>query len=165
MIKFQKEKHGHLLAYYRVVSRLLCEKHKLNQHQLELLLFFYGSEGNKYFGIDDFQRYRKSFPGFPLRFAIMLKKGWFVNFRKAAPRQKALYQLSNKATQVITVFYRQLFGEITIRTDCNATSYYGKPLPMHRHVVDSGLLDIINNETAKRRETMKEDKQQRPFLE
>ena len=150
MLRYERELHGHILANWGVVSQLVCEKHNLEQKDLDVLLFFYGNRV-VHFKRQDFYLYRRSFPHFKWRFSSYIKKGLFAHYRRAAPKQQAVYTLGNRGIHIVHQLYRQLFGDLPIRTDCKKTSMYKKDLPLHRKAVESGLVEIMNRANKQQR--------------
>ncbi len=144
-MKFEKEKHRHILQNWGVISQLVCEKHNIKQKDLDILLYFYGHDKG-YFKKSDFLLYRRAFPHFRNRFASYLKNGWFAYHRHHAPHRVAIYCLSTKATTIVTLLYKQLFGDLTIRYGYDKTTKYGHELTKHSHVVKSGLAKAMNEE-------------------
>lgn len=148
-LKYEREKHGHILANWGVIRQLICEKHGIEQKDLDVLLYFYGTNQG-YFKHVDFLQYRKAFPHFRNRFKSYMAKGLFTHYRKCAPKQPAIFTLSSKGNNIIARMYMQLFGEIPIRSATEKTSMYGKALPLHEAVVKSGLVQKINEGSRQR---------------
>lgn len=150
MLKYEREKHGHILANWWVVKQLVCEKHGLNDKDINVLLYFYGTKRG-HFQRKDFDVIKQSFPYFRYRFSSYLQKGLFCHYRRASIGRPAIFMLSNKGTNIVQTMYRQLFGELNIRTETKKVSMYGKPLPIHAHAVASGLVDSMNLANRQRR--------------
>lgn len=151
MLRYESVKHRHILANWGVVRQLVCEKHGLDQKDLDVLLYFYGTKQG-IFSYENFKLYRRSFPHFRNRFdSYLKKKKLFVHYRKPAPKQPALFMLSHSAVAIVDTMYRQLFGEIPIRTATDKTTMYGKALPLHEKAVSSGLVDLMNAESKQLR--------------
>lgn len=155
-MKFECQKHRHILANWGVIRQLTCEKHNIDQKDLDVLLYFYGTKQG-YFKHTDFAQYRRAFPHFKNRFSTYVKKGFFCNYRKAAPKQAAVFMLSHKGVALITTLYKQLFGEMPIRYASEKTYMYGHALPKHGKVVASGLVHKINEANKQRHLSLESD--------
>jgi len=142
-LKYEREKHGHILANWGVIRQLVCEKHDIEQKDLDVLLYFYGTNQG-YFKYADFLQYRRAFPHFRNRFKSYMDKGFFTYYRKCAPKQPAVFTMSTKGGNIIARMYMQLFGEIPIRSATEKTHMYGKALPLHESAVKAGLVAKMN---------------------
>jgi hypothetical protein len=103
----KSRKHDYL-KYWRVIRYYVKVKYKLNQADLDMLLFLYSES---YFSKDKFKEFNELLPWDEKRFDKLLRDGWIEVFRKRAGKYKGLYQLSYKAVRMISSVYKKLNGE------------------------------------------------------
>jgi len=98
------------LKYWRVVRYFVKAKYKLNQEDLEMLLFLYSE---KYFDKGKFQEYNNLLSWNKNRFEKLRQNGWIEVFRKPIRSRgiKGIYALSYKAKRVIQLVYKRLEGK------------------------------------------------------
>jgi hypothetical protein len=98
------------LKYWRVIRQYVKVKYKLNQNDLDMLLFLY-SEG--YFRSSKFKEYNQLLAWDRERFSRLIEQGWIEVFRKANTNggKAAIYKLTVKTTRMIQSIYRKLNGE------------------------------------------------------
>ena len=103
-----KIKSNDYLKYWRVIRYYYKIKYKLNQADLDMLLFLYSES---YFTKDTFVEFDELLTWDENRFDKLLRDGWIVVFRKRMGKRKALYELSFKGTRLITEIYKKLNGQ------------------------------------------------------
>jgi len=96
------------LKYWKVIRQYYKTKHKLNQSDLDMLLFLYSEV---YFSKQKFKEFANIVSWDTCRFARLMAQDWICVFRKQAGSKKTLYQLSPKAERVIESMYKKLNGE------------------------------------------------------
>lgn len=105
------------LKYWRVVRYFIKAKYKLNQEDLEMLLFLYSE---KYFDKGKFQEYNNLLGWNKNRFEKLRQEGWIEVFRKGHRGRRGVYCLSYKTKRVIKSVYNKLEGEeIPVSPDIN----------------------------------------------
>tara|TARA_B100000927_G_C16458184_1_gene466727 strand:- start:431 stop:865 length:435 start_codon:yes stop_codon:yes gene_type:complete len=105
------------LKYWRVVRYFVKAKYKLNQEDLEMLLFLYSE---KYFDKGKFQEYNNLLGWNKNRFEKLRQEGWIEVFRKGHRGRRSVYCLSYKTKRVIKSVYNKLEGEeIPVSPDIN----------------------------------------------
>lgn len=105
------------LKYWRVVRYFVKAKYKLNQEELEMLLFLYSE---KYFDKGKFQEYNNLLGWNKNRFEKLRQEGWIEVFRKGHRGRRSVYCLSYKTKRVIKSVYNKLEGEeIPVSPDIN----------------------------------------------
>ena len=95
------------LKFWRVIRYYVKSKHKLSQADLDIILFLYSES---YFGREKFDEFAELVSWDKQRFGRLLKEKWFEVFRMRA-KNRALYQLSDKAKRLVVDIYRKLNGE------------------------------------------------------
>lgn len=95
------------LKYYRVARYWMKKRYGMNNNDLEVLLYLY-SEG--FFSRDKFRKYENIFSWERNRFDRLLSNKWIHPWRKAAPGQHAIYELSIKGKRAMASFYKKLEG-------------------------------------------------------
>jgi hypothetical protein len=96
------------LKYWRVVRFFVMRKYKLNQADLDMLLFLYSES---YFSRDRFDEYTKVMSWDTKKFNRLMREGWIVIFREHKGNRRALYELSYKCKRMIDSIYKKLDGE------------------------------------------------------
>lgn len=98
------------LKYWRVVRYFVKAKYKLNQEELEMLLFL---NSEKYFDKGKFQEFNNLLSWNKNRFEKLRQQGWIEIFRKPIRSRgiKGVYTLSYKAKRVIQLVYKRLEGK------------------------------------------------------
>jgi len=96
------------LKYWRVVRYFIKAKYGLTTADLDVLLFL---SSEKYFGKGDFDEFDELLSWDKNRFEDLRTNGWIEVFRKRKGNTKAIYQLSYKASRLITTIYKKLEGE------------------------------------------------------
>lgn len=98
------------LKYWRVVRYFVKAKYKLNQEELEMLLFL---NSEKYFDKGKFQEFNNLLSWNKNRFEKLRQQGWIEIFRKPIRSRgiKGIYTLSYKAKRVIQLVYKRLEGK------------------------------------------------------
>lgn len=100
-------KHDYL-KYWRVVRNFVKVKYKLNEAEVEMLLFLYSEQ---YFDKDKFQEFNNLLPWDVKRFNRLLRDGWLETFRRNHGHRRSVYQLSFKAKRLVDFIYKKLEGE------------------------------------------------------
>lgn len=96
------------LKFWRVIRYYMKSKYQVSQADLDIILFLY-SEG--YFGEDRFNEFAELVTWEVHRFERLRRDGWIELFRRKTTTRKALYQLTNKARNMVFDIYRKLNGE------------------------------------------------------
>lgn len=96
------------LKYWRVIRQYMKSKHGLSQGELDVLLFLYSEP---YFDKSKFQEFNSLLSWDRHRFDKLLRDGWIQNFRKSHGTQRGIYNLSDKAKNVVRDIYKKLSGE------------------------------------------------------
>jgi hypothetical protein len=109
------------LKYWRVIRFFIMRKYKLNQADLDMLLFLYSES---YFSRDRFDEYTKMMSWDHARFNRLLKEGWIVMFRENKGKRRALYELSYKCKRMINSIYKKLDGEEIPETTGGSNLFY-----------------------------------------
>lgn len=105
------------LKYWRVIRYFVKAKYNITQAELDMILFLYSEQ---YFGKDKFQEFNNLLSWDIKRFNKMLKEGWIQVFRKRVGKHKTLYQLSDRAINMVRLIYNKLEGEeIAMKADNN----------------------------------------------
>jgi hypothetical protein len=126
------------LKFWRVIRYYVKAKHNLSQADLDIILFLY-SEG--YFGQEQFDGFAELVSWEVGRFKRLQKDGWIEHFRKRRGKNRALYQLSYKATRVILDIYRKLNGE-EIPTSISANPMFLKNVSYNDKVYRNMILEM-----------------------
>ncbi len=163
---YERPKHGKLLMYFGVITRLAKERHGLSAHDLEMLLFLYGFQS---FRRSDFQQFRKAIPFNVKRFTILLQNGYInkieryrINKRKKTP--EFIYELSSSTETIIGTIYRQMFGNMNIMSEYQASQFkknkeiaIGKREASHKKAIASGIVKRMNDESKALRASTDKD--------
>lgn len=105
------------LKYWRVIRYYYKMKYKLNQADLDILLFLYSEV---YFDRDKFNEFDELLSWEKARFERLRRDGWITVFRKRMGTRKAVYQMSYKAVRLVTEIYKKLDGsEIPVSNSYN----------------------------------------------
>lgn len=126
------------LKFWRVIRYYMKAKHGLSQADLDIILFLY-SEG--YFGQEQFDGFAELVSWEVGRFKRLQKDGWIEHFRKRRGKNRALYQLSFKATRVVLDIYRKLNGE-EIPTSISANPMFLKNVSYNDKVYRNMILEM-----------------------
>lgn len=148
-MKFDKSKHGRMLMYLRPIRIHICERHQINEPDLEMLLYLFGVG---YFKRSDFKQFQATYPFDYHRFNKLLAKGWFHMWRKNVGNKAAIYELTQKGKQVVIDMYRKIFGEQDVSELYRKTEYCGMR-SRHMKAVNSGLISRMNKENKQQRQT------------
>jgi hypothetical protein len=103
-----KTKTNDFLKYWRVIRYYYKAKYKLNQADLDMLLFLYSEP---HFSKDKFAEFNELLSWDEKRFNRLRQEGWIEVFRKRVGVHKGLYHLSFKAQRMIAEIYKKLNGE------------------------------------------------------
>lgn len=109
------------LKYWRVVRRFIRAKYKLEQSDLDMLLFLYSE---KYFHKGKFKEYNTLLHWDNQRFSRLVKTGWIEPLNNTMGR-KTMYKITNKTQTVIRSIYNKLNGE-EIPTSATANKLFSK---------------------------------------
>jgi hypothetical protein len=157
-MKFEFELHANLFKYWRPITRYVKEKHKINQADLDMLMFLYAEQ---YFAQKDFKSFEAAFPWDITRFRRLMKDGWIHEFRKPSHKRAALYCLTMKGKAVMLHMFRKLFGEETISETYRSLPNYNKR-NNHAKVIRRGLAKKINEENRVRRQSLESPSEEPP---
>lgn len=103
-----KNENNDYLKYWRVIRQYIKSKHGLSQSDLDVLLFLYSEP---YFDKSKFKEFNTILSWDRHRFDKLLRDGWIENFRKSHGTHRGIYNLSDKAKNVINDIYRKLNGD------------------------------------------------------
>jgi len=126
------------LKFWRVIRYYVKAKHGLSQADLDIILFLY-SEG--YFGQADFDRFAELVSWEVGRFKRLQKGGWIQHFRKRRGCSRALYQLSDKANNIVLDIYRKLNGD-EIPTSISANPMFLRNVSYNDKVYRNMILEM-----------------------
>ena len=149
-MKFNKAQHGKLLMYYRIICRVICEKHEIKQSDLDTLIYLYGVG---LFTRKQIRTFTDAGPFDMNRMNRLLNEGWLIKFPHRYDKQTMVYTLSRKANGVITSLYRKVFGEEDISMHYKQLDSY-KKRSKHMKAVNSGLIKQINEESRQQRHAL-----------
>jgi hypothetical protein len=93
------------LKYWRVVKYYVKRRWDLSEADLDIILFLYSED---YFSRDRFEDFERVISWDSKRFKRLLTEGWITVFRQRSGKQKTLYQLSFRASQVVDFIYEKL---------------------------------------------------------
>ena len=98
------------LKYWKVIRQFMRIKYKINQEDLEMILFLYSE---KYFDKEKFEEFDTLLSWNKNRFEKLRQEGWIQSFRHGMTPggRRAVYQLSTKARALVQSIYRKLNGE------------------------------------------------------
>jgi DNA-binding MarR family transcriptional regulator len=103
-----KNKTHDYLKYWKVVRHYMRVKHKLNQAEIDLMLFLYSE---RYFSKNKVVEFSKILTWDKKRFDSLIERGWISTFRAKHPKSKPLYELSLKGQRMVASIYNILNGE------------------------------------------------------
>ena len=95
------------MKYYRVAKYWMRERYGISNSDLEALLFLYSEV---FFSKTKFKQYENIFSWERSRFDRLIRDKWVSNWRKAAPGQHAIYEVSLKGKRALVSFYKKLEG-------------------------------------------------------
>ena len=128
-----------LLKHYRIIRKWACKTHKLNDADLELLIYL---DAIEFFTKDDFKKGTYSYSWDNRRWNRLLKEGWIVVWRERnrTTQKYHIYKVSFKCKQLISRMYRIMLGEEDI-----PTSEQRNVVMRRRSYSDKVLAASINN--------------------
>jgi len=99
-----------ILKHYRIIRKWACKTNKLNDADLELLIYL---DSLKLFTKHDFKQGTYSYSWDNRRWNRLLKSGWVVVWRKRnrTTQKYNIYKVSVKCKQLISRMYRIMLGE------------------------------------------------------
>jgi len=99
-----------LLKHYRIIRKWACKTNKLNDADLELLVYL---DSLELFTKQDFKTGTYSYSWDNRRWNRLLKEGWIVVWRKRnrTTQKYHIYKVSIKCKQLISRMYRIMLGE------------------------------------------------------
>jgi hypothetical protein len=99
-----------LLKHYRIIRKWACKTNKLNDADLELLIYL---DAINLFTKDDFKKGTYSYSWDNRRWNRLLKTGWIIVWRKRnrTTQKYHIYKVSYKCKQLISRMYRIMLGE------------------------------------------------------
>ena len=99
-----------ILKHYRIIRKWACKTNKLNDADLELLIYLYSL---KLFTKHDFKQGTYSYSWDNRRWNRLLKSGWIVVWRERnrTTQKYNIYKVSVKCKQLISRMYRIMLGE------------------------------------------------------
>ena len=104
-----------LLKHYRIIRKWACKNNKLNDADLELLIYL---DAIGLFTKQDFKTGTYSYSWDNRRWNRLLKQGWITVWRKRnhTTQKYHIYKVSVKCKQLISRMYRIMLGEEDIPT-------------------------------------------------
>ena len=116
-----------ILKHYRIIRKWASKTHKLQEADLELLIYF---DCLDYFTKNDYKIGVLAYSWDNKRWNRLLKEGWVVVWRKRnhTTQKYHIYKTSFKCRQMITRIYKMLLNEEEIPLIKNAKSYSEKAL-------------------------------------
>ena len=105
-----------LFKYYRIVRKWVCKANKINDADLELLIYL---DAIDLFTKDDFKKGTYSYSWDNRRWNRLLKQGWIVVWRERnrTTQKYHIYKVSYKCKQLISRMYRVMLGEEEMPTN------------------------------------------------
>lgn len=103
-----KKRANDYLKYWRVIRKYYQMKYELSPAEIDTLLFLYSEE---YFSKAKFDEFDRLLSWSRDRFGTLRKKGFIEVFRRGGQTRRAIYQLSMKATRMVTDIYNKLDGQ------------------------------------------------------
>jgi hypothetical protein len=118
-----------ILKHYRIIRKWASKTHKLQEADLELLIYF---DCLDYFTKNDYKIGVLAYSWDNKRWNRLLKEGWIVVWRKRnhTTQKYHIYKTSFKCRQMITRIYKMLLNEEEIPLIKNAKSYSEKALDL-----------------------------------
>ena len=118
-----------ILKHYRIIRKWASKTHKLQEADLELLIYF---DCLDYFTKNDYKIGVLAYSWDNKRWNRLLKEGWVVVWRKRnhTTQKYHIYKTSFKCRQMITRIYKMLLNEEEIPLIKNAKSYSEKALDL-----------------------------------
>ena len=128
-----------LLKHYRVIRKWACRNNKLNDADLELLIYF---DCMDLFTKHDFEIGTYAYSWDNRRWNRLLKEGWIVVWRNRnrTTQKYNIYKVSFKCKQLISKMYRIMLGEEDIPTSEKRNS-----IMRGKTYTDKVLQTAINN--------------------
>jgi hypothetical protein len=102
------------LKYWRSLYHYTKRKHNVTSADIDMLLFLYSEP---YFTMKTFLEFNRVLQISRHRLKKMVDAGWIDIFKKTRGPRAARYQLSRKATSLVSTLYRQLNGGLTQETN------------------------------------------------
>jgi len=138
-LKASDVKETGLLKHYRVIRKWACRNNKLNDADLELLIYF---DCMDLFTKHDFEIGTYAYSWDNRRWNRLLKEGWIVVWRNRnrTTQKYNIYKVSFKCKQLISKMYRIMLGEEDIPTSEKRNS-----IMRGKTYTDKVLQTAINN--------------------
>jgi len=138
-LKASDVKETGLLKHYRVIRKWACRNNKLNDADLELLIYF---DCMDFFTKHDFEIGTYAYSWDNRRWNRLLKEGWIVVWRNRnrTTQKYNIYKVSFKCKQLISKMYRIMLGEEDIPTSEKRNS-----IMRGKTYTDKVLQTAINN--------------------
>jgi hypothetical protein len=137
------------LKYWRVIRQYMKAKHGLSQADLDVLLFLYSEP---YFDKSKFIEFNNLLSWDRHRFDNLLRDGWIENFRKFHGSQRGIYNLSDKAKNVVRDIYKKLNGE-EIPTSLGSNPMFYKNVKYSDKVYRNMILEMNESIKQQRRQS------------
>jgi len=147
-MRFDQQKHGHILKYLRPVTIHIRERYKITQSDLDCLLFLFAQGPYR---LSEFRLFESSFPFSIKRHEELVRRGFVIKLRGRTMSSAAhLYDLSYQSKIMVMNMYKMLLGEIEIPMAVKERVH--RPYSAsHKKNVRKGLIDKINKENRERR--------------
>jgi hypothetical protein len=128
-----------LIKHYRIIRKWACKTNKLNDADLELLIYF---DCMDLFTKQDFKIGTYSYSWDNRRWNKLVKEGWVVVFRNRnrTTQKYNIYKVSFKCRQLIARMYRIMLGEEDIPTSTRRNK-----IMRGETYIDKVLISAINN--------------------
>ena len=116
-----------LLKHYRIIRKWACKTNKLNDADLELLIYL---DSLELFTKQDFKTGTYSYSWDNRRWNRLLKEWWIIVWRKRnrTTQKYHIYKVSIKCKQLISRMYRIILGEEDMPTTKLNNNYMEKVL-------------------------------------
>lgn len=134
-----------LMKHYRIIRKWACRNNKLNDADLELLIYL---DCMDMFTKQDFKTGCYSFSWDNRRWNRLLKEGWIVVWRNRnrTTQKYHIYKVSFKCKQLIKRMYRMMLGEEDIPTSSRNKIMTGKT---YTDKVLSFSINNVNNDKTR----------------
>jgi hypothetical protein len=144
----RREPSSDYLKYYRVARYWARRKYNVNQNDLEVLLFLYSE---RFFTKTKFRQYENIFEWEKARWDKLSRDKWISMWRRTAPGQHAIYEVSLKGKRMMASFYKKLEGKENYPTDAKQNPVFDRKVCTYTDKVFSSQMLKINKENDKRK--------------
>jgi hypothetical protein len=96
------------LKYWRPIKYWAQRKYSINGAELDCLMFLYSE---MYFDREKFEEFNNILPWDRKRFDRMMADGWIHTWREKGPRQRPLYEITERGRRAMNTVYKKLNRE------------------------------------------------------